>query len=97
MDLGMKIKVFAKGVECENDGGMRLGFAECGTEIKGDALMGFGAEMSQERTVPLEISAVHLWQWEDVVPVGDCSKDAGDKELGAGLHIFLVAGRAESA
>ncbi len=76
---------------------MRLGFAECGTEIKGDALMGFGAEMSQERTVPLEISAVHLWQWEDVVPVGDCSKDAGDEEPGAGLHIFLVAGRAESA
>ena len=57
---------------------MRLGFTECGTEIKGEALMGFGSEMFQKGTVRLEISAEHLRQWEDVVPVGDCSKDAGD-------------------
>ena len=61
---------------------MRLGFTGCGTEIKGEALMGCGAEMVQERTMPLEISAEHLRQCEDVVPMGDCSKDAGDEELG---------------
>ena len=93
----MKIEVFAKGVEGENDGWMRLGFTECRTEIKGEALMGCSAEMFEERTVPLEISAEHLRQCEDVVPVGDCSKDAGDEELGAGLDVFLVAGRAEPA
>ena len=85
----MKIEVFAKGVEGENDGWMRLGFTECRTEIKGEALMGCGAEMFEERTVPLEISAEHLRQCEDVVPVGDCSKDAGDEELGAGLDVFV--------
>jgi hypothetical protein len=35
MDMGMKIEVFAKGVEGENDGWMRFGFAECGAQIKG--------------------------------------------------------------
>ncbi len=50
---------------------MRLGFTGCGTEIKGEALMGRGAEMFQERTMPLEISAEHLRQYEDVVPMGD--------------------------
>ena len=97
VDVGMKIEVFAKGVEGENDGWMRLGFTECRTEIKGEALMGCGAEMFEERTVPLEISAEHLRQGEDVVPVGDWSENAGDEEFGAGLDIFLVAGRAEPA
>ena len=97
VDVGMKIEVFAKGVEGENDGWMRLGFTECGTEIKGEALMGRRAEMFEERTVPLEIGAEHLRQCEDVVPVGDCSKDAGDEEFGAGLDVFLMAGRAEPA
>ena len=97
MDVGMKIEVFAKGVEGENDGGMRLGFAECRTEIQGETLMGCSAEMLQERAVPLEIGAEHLRQSEDVVPVGDCGKDASDEEFGAGLDIFLVAGRAEPA
>ena len=60
MNVGMKIEVFAKGVEGENDGWMRLGFTGSGTEIKGEALMGCGAEMFQERTMPLEISAEHL-------------------------------------
>ena len=41
----MKIEVFAKGVEGENDGGMRLGFAECGAQIKSEVLMGCSAEM----------------------------------------------------
>ena len=31
------------------------------------------------------------------MPVGDCSKDAGDEEFCAGLDVFLVAGRAEPA
>ncbi len=97
VDVGMKIEVFAKGVEGENDGWMRLGFTECRTEIKGEAMMGCGAEMFEERTVPLEISAEHLRQGEDVVPVGDWSENAGDEEFGAGLDIFLVAGRAEPA
>lgn len=55
------------------------------------------AETFEERTVPLEISAEHLRQCEDVVPVGDWSENAGDEEFGAGLDIFLVAGRAEPA
>ena len=93
----MKIEVFTKGVEGENEGWMRLGFTECGTEIKGEALMCCRAEMFEERTVPLEISAEHLRQCEDVVPVGDWSENAGDEEFGAGLYIFLVAGRAEPA
>ena len=56
---------------------MRLGFTECGTEIKGEALMGCGAEMFQERTMPLEISAEHLRQCEDVVPVGGLQQRRG--------------------
>jgi hypothetical protein len=97
MDVGMKIEVFAKGVEGENDGGMRLGFAECGAQIKRETLMGCSAEMLEERAVPLKIGAEHLRQSEDVVPVGDCGKDAADEELGAGLDVFLVAGRTEPA
>ncbi len=93
----MKIKVFAKGVECENDGGMRLGFAECGAQVKSETLMGCSAEMLQERAVPLEIGAKHLRQGEDVLPEGDCGKDAGDEELGAGLDVFLVTERSKSA
>jgi hypothetical protein len=93
----MKIKVFAKCVQCENDGGMRLGFAECGAQIKGETLMGCSAEMPRERAVPLEIGAKHLRQSEDVVPVGDCVKDEGDGELGAGLDVFLVTERSRSA
>ena len=31
------------------------------------------------------------------MPVGDWSENAGDEEFGAGLDIFLVAGRAEVA
>ena len=84
-------------MEGENDGGMRLGFAECRTEIQGETLMGCSAEMLQERAVPLEIGAKHLRQSEDVVPVGDCVKDEGDEELGAGLAVFLVTERSKSA
>ncbi len=97
VDMGMKIEVFAKGVEGENDGWMCLGFTECRTEIKGEALMGCGAEMFEERTVPLEISAEHLRQSQDVVPVGDWSENASEEEIGAGLDVFLVAGRAKPA
>jgi hypothetical protein len=46
VDVGMKIEVFAKGVEGENDGGMRLGFAECRTEIQGEALLGASVNMA---------------------------------------------------
>ena len=53
--------------------------------------------MFEERTVSLEIGAEHLRQREDVVLVGDCGKDAGYEEFGAGLDVFLVAGRAEPA
>ena len=45
----------------------------------------------------MEIGAEHLRQCEDAVPVGECSKDAGDEEFCAGLDGFLVAGRAEPA
>ena len=93
----MKIEVFAKGVEGEKDGWMRFGFAERGAQIKGEALMGYGAKMLEERTMSLEIGAEHLRQREDVVLVGDCGKDAGYEEFGAGLDVFLVAGRAEPA
>jgi hypothetical protein len=53
--------------------------------------------MFEERTVPLEISAEHLRQSQDVVPVGDWSENAREEEIGAGLDVFLVAGRAKPA
>lgn len=51
--------------------------------------MGCGTEILEERTVSLEIGAEHLRQREGAVPVGDCSKDAGDEEFGAGLDVFF--------
>ncbi len=69
VDVGMKIKVFAKGVEGKNDGWMSLGFTEWRTETKGEALMGCGAEMFEERTAPLEVSAEHIRQSEDSASV----------------------------
>ena len=42
MNVGMKIEVFAKGVEGENDGWMRLEFTESGA-IKGETLISGGA------------------------------------------------------
>jgi hypothetical protein len=76
---------------------MSLGFTECRTEIKGEALMCCRAVISQERSMLLEISAEHLRQCEDVVPVGDWSENSRDEEFGAGVDVFLVAGWAEPA
>lgn len=97
MDVRVKIEVFAKSVEGQDDCGMRLFIPEGRSEIDRQTLLSGGAEVFEKDPVPQEIGTEHFWQCQDVMPVRDRSEDALYDKGGGGLDVFLMAGRAKPA
>ena len=97
MDVRVKIEVFAKSVEGQDDCGMRLFIPEGRSESDRQTLLSGGAEVFEKDPVPQEIGTEHFWQCQDVMPVRDRSEDALYDKSGGSLDVFLMAGRAEPA
>ena len=73
MDVRVKIEVFAKSVEGQDDCGMRLFIPEGRSEIDRQTLLSGGAEVFEKDPVPQEIGTEHFWEGQDVMPVRDRS------------------------
>ena len=97
MDVRVKIEVFAKGMEGQDDCGMRLFIPEGCSEIDRQTLLSGGAEVFEKDPVPQEIGTEHFWESQDVMPVRDRSEDALYDKGGGSLDVSLMAGRAEPA
>jgi hypothetical protein len=55
----MEVKVFAKGVQRQDDPRNALGVAQGGTEVFAEAFVGEGAEALEQVVVALEVGAQH--------------------------------------
>lgn len=73
MDVRVKIEVFAKSVEGQDDCGMRLFIPEGRSEKDRQTLVSGGAEVFEKDPVPQEIGTEHFWESQDVMPVRDRS------------------------
>ena len=97
VDVGVEIKVFAKGVERHDDAGNALGAAQGGAEVFREAFVGEGAEAFEQVAVALEVGAQHSRDSQDIMPVRDRGYHLVEDKPGRGLDVLLVAGRAEPA
>ena len=97
MDVGVEIKVFAKGVQRHDDARNALGAVQGGAEVFGEAFVGQGAEALEQVAVALEVGAQHSRDGQDIMPVGHRGHHLVQDEPGGGLDVLLVAGGAEPA
>ena len=68
-----------------------------GAEVFGEAFVGQGAEAFEQVAVALEVGAQHFGNGQDIMPVRHRGHDLVEDKPGRGLHVLLVAGRAEPA
>ena len=95
VNVRVKIQVFAKGVQGEEEGGDALGEVEGGAEEFGDGLLGEGAQPLQEAAMALEVRSEKFGQGQDDMAVGNGKQDVIDKVCRGALDFALMAGRTE--
>jgi cobalamin-dependent methionine synthase I len=69
VDVGVEIKVFAKGVQRHDDARNALRAVQGGAEVFAEAFVGQGAEALKQVAVALEVGAQHSRNSQDIMPV----------------------------
>jgi hypothetical protein len=93
----MKVEIFAKGVEGEEDAGHACGAVQGGAQIFGEAFLGQRAEPLEQVAMALEKRAEYFGDGQGVMAVGHWHNHVVEDEAGSGFDVFLVAGGTEPA
>jgi hypothetical protein len=97
MQVGMKVEVFAEGVNGHDDAGHAVGLVQGDAHDIADAFVRDAAEVFKQISMVTEIRTQHLGDGEGDMTVGNRKENGLGEQGSEKLDLLLVAGRTEPA